>query len=92
MKIGKSASETLALLTVACDEYAMKKSSVFEWRRRFKEGREDVQDDPRIGQTKTQRTDANVERVRTLLRSGTNLAALRSKIMCESNSRRTEYE
>jgi len=70
MKIGKSASETLALLTVACDEYAMKKSSVFEWRRLFKEGREDVQDDPRIGQTKTQRTDANVERVRTLLRSG----------------------
>ena len=37
VKIGKSASETLALLTVACGEYAMKKSSVFEWHRRFKE-------------------------------------------------------
>ena len=31
VKIGKSASETLALLTVAYDEYAMEKLSVFEW-------------------------------------------------------------
>jgi hypothetical protein len=38
VKIGKSASETLALLTVAYGEYARKKSSVFEWHRRFKEG------------------------------------------------------
>jgi hypothetical protein len=30
VKISKSASETLALLTVAYDEYAMKKSSAFE--------------------------------------------------------------
>jgi len=47
----------------------MKKSSVFEWHRRFKEGREDVQDDPRSGQPKTQRTDANMDRVRTLVHS-----------------------
>jgi len=51
----------------------MKKWSVFEWHRRFKEGREDVQDDPRSGQSKTQRTDANVDRVRTLLRSDRRL-------------------
>jgi hypothetical protein len=69
VKIGKSASETLAALTVAYGEYATKKSSVFEWHRRFKEGREDVQDDPRSGQPKMQRTDANVDRVRTLVRS-----------------------
>jgi hypothetical protein len=42
VKIGKSAYETLALLTVSCGEYAMKKSSALEWHRRFKEGREDV--------------------------------------------------
>jgi hypothetical protein len=68
VKIGKSASETLAPLTVAYDEYATKGSSVFEWHRLFKEGR-DVQDDPRSGQHKTQRTDANVGRVRTLVLS-----------------------
>jgi hypothetical protein len=67
VKIGKSASETLALLTVAYDEYARKKSSVFEWHRRFKEGR-DVQEDPRRGQPKTRRPDANVDRARTLVR------------------------
>jgi len=63
----------LALLTVAYGEYAMKKLSVFDWHRRFKEGREDLQDDPRSGQSKTQRTDANVDRVRNLLRSDRRL-------------------
>jgi hypothetical protein len=51
----------------------MKKSSVFEWHRRFKEGREDVQDDPGSGQPITHRTDANVDRVRTLVRSDRGL-------------------
>jgi hypothetical protein len=63
LKIGKSASETLALLRVAYGEYAMKKSNVFEWHRRCKEEQEDVQDDPRSGQPQTRRTDANVDRV-----------------------------
>jgi len=53
VKIGKSASETLALLRVAYGEYDVKKSRVFEWHRRFKERQEDVQDDPRSGQPKT---------------------------------------
>jgi hypothetical protein len=65
VRIGKSASETLSLLTVAYGEYAVKKLSVFKWHRRFKEGREGVQDDSRSGQTKMQMTDANVDRVRT---------------------------
>jgi len=69
VKIGKGTSETLALLTVAYGEYAMKKSNVVKWHGRFKEGREDVQDDPRSGQPKTQRTYANVDRVRTLVHS-----------------------
>ena len=73
VKIGKSANETSVLLTVAYGEYAMKESSVFEWHRPFKEGQEDVQDDPRSGQPKTQRRDANVGRVRTLVRSDRRL-------------------
>ena len=84
VKIGKSASETLALLTVAYGEYAMKKSSVFEWHRQFKEGQEDVQDDTRSGQPKRQRT--------CICGQSTNLGVLRSKIRCESNSRRIECE
>jgi hypothetical protein len=69
VKIGKSGSETLALLTVSYGEYTMKKWSVFEWHRRFKEGREIVKDDLRSGKPKTQSTDAIVDRVRTLVRS-----------------------
>jgi hypothetical protein len=36
MKVGKSARRTVALLTLAYGEYALKKSSVFEWHRQFK--------------------------------------------------------
>lgn len=74
VKTGKSASETLARLQEAYGKHSMKKSSVFEWHRRFKEGREDVHDDARSGQPKTQRTKENVERVRTLLRSDGGLS------------------
>jgi hypothetical protein len=38
VEIGKSASETLSLLTLAYSEYAMKKLNVFEWHMQFKEG------------------------------------------------------
>jgi len=72
VKIGKSASETLALLTVVYGEYTMKKWSVFEWHRWFKEG-QDVQDDSRSRQAKTQRTDANVDTERTLVCSDQRL-------------------
>jgi hypothetical protein len=40
VKINKSTSETFALLTLACGEYAMKKLSVFQLHKRFKEGQE----------------------------------------------------
>ena len=69
----KICSETLTLLTVSYGEYTMKKSGVFEWHRWFKEGREDVHDDPRSEQPKMQRTDANVDRVRTLVCSDRRL-------------------
>jgi hypothetical protein len=88
VNIGKRASEMLALSTVAYGEYAMKKLSVFEWNRRFKEGRKDAQDDPRSGQPKTQRTDANVDRVQTLMRSDRRLGV--SLIVEELNMKRNQ--
>ena len=47
----------------------IKKSIVFEWQRRFKNGRGDVKKSVRIGRPKSQRTDANVDKVLTLVRS-----------------------
>jgi hypothetical protein len=58
-KIGKSATETLQMLTEAYGADAMKMTSVFEWHRRFKEGREDEKDDERTGSLKTHQTDEN---------------------------------
>jgi hypothetical protein len=52
-KLGKSASETLLMLTEAYGADAKNKSSVFEWHKRFKQGREDVKDDERTGHPKT---------------------------------------
>jgi hypothetical protein len=51
-KLGKSASETLHVLTEAYGADAMKKSTDFEWHKRFKEGREDMKDDERTGRPK----------------------------------------
>jgi hypothetical protein len=79
VKIGKSASKTLALLILAYVGYATNKSSVLLWHRRFKEGRDDVGDDPRSGQP-------------SKCGQSTNLAALRQKIRRETNSGIIEYE
>jgi hypothetical protein len=56
-KLGKSASETLQMLTEAYGADAMKKSNVFQWHKRFKKGWENVKDDERTGRQKTRRTD-----------------------------------
>jgi hypothetical protein len=58
-KLDKSASETLQMLTEVYGADAMKKSSVFEWYKRFKEGREDVKDDERTGRRRIHWTDGN---------------------------------
>jgi hypothetical protein len=58
-KLGKNASETLQMLTEAYGADAIKKSSVSEWRKRFKEGQEDVKDDKRTECPKTHWTDEN---------------------------------
>jgi len=40
------------------------RTSLFEWHRRFKEGRDEVEDDHRSGRSSTSRTEENVQRVR----------------------------
>jgi hypothetical protein len=51
------------MLTEVYGADAMKKLSVFEWQKRFKEGRENVKGDERIGCPKTHWTNENVEKV-----------------------------
>ncbi|XP_051942683.1 protein GVQW3-like [Hippocampus zosterae] len=67
VRLGKSPSEALGLLQQVYGDETMSRSRVFEWCKRFKEGREDVEDNPRSGRLSTSRTEANVERVRQML-------------------------
>jgi len=52
-KIGKTATETYQLLQQAYGEDAMGRTHVFDWFRRFKEGRTSVESDPRLGRPST---------------------------------------
>ena len=44
-KLGKNATETYGMLQTAFRQSCMNRTSVFEWHKRFKEGRESVRDD-----------------------------------------------
>ena len=51
-KLGKNARETYGMLLTAFVASCMNRASVFEWHKRFKEGRESVRDDERCGRSK----------------------------------------
>ena len=44
-KLGKNATETYGMIQTAFGASCMNRASVFEWHKRFKEGRESVRDD-----------------------------------------------
>ncbi|XP_036620520.1 protein GVQW3-like [Trichosurus vulpecula] len=73
VKLNKSASETLEMLKEAYGDEVMSRARVFDWHKRFKEGRDDVHDDARSGRPITHRTSENVEKVRDLVRSNSRL-------------------
>ena len=60
MKIGKSVIESLEMLKIAFGEEAMCRTQNYEWWKRFKEGRNSVDDDPRSGRPSTSKTENNV--------------------------------
>ena len=51
-KLGKNATETYGMLQTAFRPSCMNRASVFEWHKRFKEGRESVRDDEMCGRSK----------------------------------------
>ena len=51
-KLGKNATETYGMLQTAFRPSCMNRASVFEWRKRFKEGRKSERDDERCGRSK----------------------------------------
>ena len=67
-KLGKNATETYGMLQTAFQPSCMNQASVFEWHKRFKEGRESVRDDERCGRSKEVNTPELIgQRVRVTI-------------------------
>jgi len=66
-KAGKSATENFQMVNAAYGDQALLRSKVFRWYGRFRDGREDNEDDPRSGRPTECRNDKNVEKISQLL-------------------------
>ena len=71
--IGKTATETYQLLQQAYGEDAMGRTQVFDWFRRFKEGRTSVESNPLSGRPSTSRNEEMIAKVRTIVRNNRRL-------------------
>ena len=70
---GKTPTEALKLLQEVYGDDTMSITRLFEWHRRFREGRKEVEDDHWSGRPSTSRTDEYVEHVRQKVRSDCRL-------------------
>ena len=53
VRLGKTPTETFNLLQEVYGDATMSRTRIFEWHKRFREGREDVEDDPKSGRPTT---------------------------------------
>jgi len=67
VKLNKSATETFASLTEAYRDATLSRTMVFKWQKAFKEGRENVEDDPCFGRPILSTNDQYVEVVRAVM-------------------------
>ena len=66
-KLGKNETETYGMLQTAFRPSCMNRASVFQWHKRFKEGRESVRDDERCGRSKEGRTPELIGQIRNFM-------------------------
>jgi transposase len=68
VKLGKSATQIYNLLKIVYGDECLSLTQVFEWFKRFKEGRKESGDDQRPGHPSTSETDANIKKVGEIVR------------------------
>jgi transposase len=68
-KPGKTATETFQLITQAYGDNALSRTRVFEWYARFRDGRENLEDDERSGRPTAVRTPDMIEIFHELISS-----------------------
>ena len=73
-KLGKTPSESFAMLQQVYREETMSRTRAFECHKRFKEGREEVEDDPRSERPSMSRTANNMEHVKQMVHADRRLA------------------
>ena len=73
VRLGKTLIEALKFLHELYGDDTRSRTRLFEWHRRFKERKEEVEDDHRSGRPSTSRTDENVERMIQKVRSDRHL-------------------
>ena len=66
-KLVKHATETYGMLQTAFRPSCMKQVSVFEWYKRFKEGKESLRDNERCGRSKQVRTPKLIGQIKNLM-------------------------
>ncbi|UYV82119.1 hypothetical protein LAZ67_21000950 [Cordylochernes scorpioides] len=74
VRLGKNATETFHMLQKPFKDDCISRSQFGKWHKAFKEGREEVADEPRSGRPTTARTDENVDRVLEVLRTDRRLS------------------
>jgi len=62
VKLKKIPTECLKFLKEVYGEDVMSRTQIFEWHKRFKNGHEKVEDDPKSGRPSTSKTDENIAR------------------------------
>uniref|UniRef100_A0A8C4WUG0 Mos1 transposase HTH domain-containing protein n=1 Tax=Eptatretus burgeri TaxID=7764 RepID=A0A8C4WUG0_EPTBU len=72
-KLGKTPFESFTMLQQVYREETMSRTRAFEWHKRYKEGREEVEDDPQSGRPSTSRTMKNIERVKQMVHTDRRL-------------------
>ena len=85
VKLGKGGNEIRRILVHVCGDNAMKKTAVYEWVKRFPEGRESVTDEERSGRPTTSRIEEKK------LKSSSK-CAWKSSADCQERSRASEHD
>ena len=71
-KVDFSATKTVELIHKAYGDAALSRTTIFEWHKRFREGRELVKDDERSRRPTTSRTDDNIVAVYKMVKEDRN--------------------
>ena len=74
VKLNKSATETFASLTEAYGDATQSTTMIFKWHKAFKEGWENVEDDPRSARPISSTNDQNVEVVQAVMAKGRQMS------------------